>query len=44
MFQKNTNGGLVLPADYRPPPFYGTWKQPIVGMGVKKKPPKKEKG
>ena len=40
---KNTNGGLVLPADYRPPPpFYGTWKQPI-GMGVKKKPPKKEK-
>ena len=32
---KNTNGGLVLPADYRPPPFYGTWKQPI-GMGVKK--------
>ena len=33
---KNINGGLVLPADYRPPPFYGTWKQPIVGMGVKK--------
>ena len=40
---KNTNGGLVLPADYRPPPFYGTWKQPI-GMGVKKKTSKKGKG
>ena len=40
---KNTNGGLVLPADNRPPPFYGTWKQAI-GMGVKKKPLKKEKG
>ena len=41
---KNTNGGLVLPADYRPPPFYGTWKQPIVGMGVKKQTSKKGKG
>ena len=40
---KNTNGGLVLPADYRPPPFYGTWKQPIVGMGVKKKNLQKRK-
>ena len=40
---KNTNGGLVLPVDYRPPPFYGTWKQPI-GMGVKKKTSKKGKG
>ena len=40
---RNTNGGLVLPADYRPPPFYGTWKQPI-GMGVKKKTSKKGKG
>ena len=39
---KNTNGGLVLPADYRPPPFYGTWKQPI-GMGVKKKNLQKRK-
>ena len=39
---KNTNGGLVLPADYRPPPFYGTWKQPI-GMGVTKKNLQKRK-
>ena len=27
---------------YAPPPFYGTWENPI-GMGVKKKKPK-EKG
>lgn len=27
---------------YFPPPFYGTWKNPI-GMGVKKNPQKREK-
>ena len=37
------DGGLVLPIDYRPPPFFGTWENPI-GMGVKKKAPKKGKG
>jgi len=37
------DGGLVLPMDYRSPPFIGTWGNPI-GMGVKpkKKVPKKK--
>ena len=39
---KKKNGGLVLPVDYRPPPFFGSWENPI-GMGVKRKLPKKEK-
>ena len=36
------DGGLVLPINYRSPPFFGTWENPI-GMGVKpkKKHPKK---
>ena len=41
---KNTSkidGGLVIPRDYRSPPFIGTWDNPI-GMGVKKKAPKKK--
>ena len=41
---KNTkDGGLVLPMNYRSPPFFGTWENPI-GMGVKpkKKAPKKK--
>ena len=39
---KNTSskdGGLILPMDYKslyPPPFFGTWENPI-GMGVKPK-------
>ena len=38
------DGDLVLRVDYRPPPFFGTWENPI-GMGVKKKKaPKKGKG
>ena len=39
----NQDGGLVLPMDYRSPPFIGTWGHPI-GMGVKpkKKAPKKK--
>ena len=32
----STNGGLVLPMDYRSPPFIGTWDNPI-GLGVKPK-------
>ena len=37
------DGGLVLPMNYRSPPFYGTWENPT-GMGVKpkKKAPKKK--
>ena len=37
------DGGLVLPMNYRSPPFFGTWENPI-GMGVKpkKKAPKKK--
>ena len=37
------DGGLVLPVDYRPPPFFGTWENPT-DMGVKKKAPQKGKG
>ena len=35
------DGGLVLPMDYRSPPFIGTWDNPV-GMGIKKKGPKKK--
>ena len=31
-----SNGGLVIPANYRSPPFYGSWENPT-GMGVKPK-------
>ena len=34
------DGGLVLPMNYRSPPFLGTWENPI-GMGVKPKKKKK---
>ena len=39
------DGGLVLPMNYRSPPFYGTWENPT-GMGVKpkKKDSKKRRG
>ena len=44
---ESKDGGLVLPMNYRsPPPFIGTWNNPI-GMGVKPKkkvPKKKGKG
>ena len=30
------DGGLVLPMNYRSPPFFGTWENPI-GMGIKPK-------
>ena len=36
-----SEGGLVIPRDYRSPPFIGTWDNPI-GMGVKKKAPKRK--
>ena len=42
VFVPNTtkkDGGLVLPVNYRPPPFFGTWDQ----YGKGKKKPKKEK-
>ena len=38
----NQNGGLIVPTNYRSPPFVGSWKNPV-GMGVtKKKAPKKK--
>ena len=33
---KNQNGGLVLPYDYRSPPFIGSWPNQTIGMGLKK--------
>ena len=33
---KNKNGGLILPQNWRLPPFYGSWPQSN-GMGLKKK-------
>ena len=33
---KNKNGGLILPQNWRSPPFYGGWPQSN-GMGLKKK-------
>ena len=37
------DGGLIVPTNYRSPPFVGSWKKPV-GMGVKpkKKVPKKK--
>ena len=41
---KKSSGGLVLPiTEMYPPPFIGSWKDPI-GMGLKKKKPKTKKG
>ena len=37
------DGGLVLPMNYRSPPFIGTWSNPV-GMGVPKKKNNKKKG
>ena len=35
------NGGLVLPMmEYRPPPFYGSFDKPTIGLGISK--PKKK--
>ena len=37
------DGGLILPANLTPPPFFGTWENPI-GFGIKKKRlPKKKR-
>ena len=40
------NGGLILPFNYRSPPFYGNWPDQTMGMGVKPKQKKatKKKG
>ena len=36
----NKDGGLIVPANYSSPPFFGSWKNPV-GMGIKKKTKKK---
>ena len=36
------DGGLVLPYNYRSPPFIGNWDDQTIGMGTKKKAPKKK--
>ena len=38
----NKDGGLILPQNWRSPPFYGNWPQ-TNGMGFKKKKPRKTK-
>ena len=40
----NQDGGLVIPRDWRSPPFYGNWPDQTMGAGKKKKRPKKGKG
>ena len=35
------DGGLLVPM-YRTPPFYGNWPDGTIGMGIKKKAPKKK--
>ena len=40
----STNGGLVLPMNYRSPPFIGTWGNQIGLGGVKPKKKAKKKG
>ena len=38
------DGGLVLPVDYRSPPFFGSWdKNNMVGYGKPKKKTKKKR-
>ena len=39
----NQDGGLLVPT-WRSPPFYGNWPNGTIGMGTKKKDPKKGKG
>ena len=39
----NQDGGLLMPM-YRTPPFYGNWPNGTIGMGTKKKAPKKGDG
>ena len=38
----NQDGGLVIPRDWIPPPFYGNWSDQTMGAGKKKKAPKKK--
>ena len=37
----NQDGGLLMPM-YRTPPFYGNWPDQTLGLGTKKKAPKKK--
>ena len=37
----NQDGGLLVPT-YRTPPFYGSWPDQTIGLGTKKKAPKKK--
>ena len=41
---KNQDGGLILPFNYRSPPFIGSWPDQTIGLGTKKKAPKKGEG
>ena len=38
----NQDGGLVLPYNYRSPPFIGSWPDQTIGMGQKKKKAQKK--
>ena len=39
---KANKGGLIMPQNWRSPPFYGNWPQ-TSGMGLKKKKSRKTK-
>jgi len=40
----NKDGELIVPANYRSPPFFGSWKSPVgMGMGMKKENKNKKK-
>ena len=39
--RNNQEGGLVLPYDYRSPPFIGSWPDQTIGLGTKTRAPKK---
>ena len=42
---RGQDGGLVIPRDWIPPPFYGNWPDQTIGAGKKKKNvQKREKG
>ena len=38
----NQDGGLVLPMNWRSPPFFGNWPDQTMGAGKKKAPKKKQ--
>ena len=41
---RGQDGGLVIPRDWIPPPFYGNWPDQTIGAGKKKNVQKREKG